>query len=308
MGMPACRITDQTAHGGIVILGFPTVLIGGLPASRIGDMHTCPMVDVLVPHVGGPFILGSPTVLVGMMPQSRVTDQLTCVGPPDVAIMGEVTVLVGMAGAAGAAGATGGAAAMSSSAPVAAAAASPAAKGPSPARSAAAKPPGGAAASANPPAATAPAVKTATARVQPDGAVQTSALAGQSLPPVLLQQAGWPDLPPEATVAFESVQPAAILPGTVLFAAAAPGQSTAPSFWSDTPPPTPEDISILVHTVPPGPAKQAWVGKPATHTPRQKPLANGRNASEKSPDGHGRRQIWLAPGSVSATHTRRQSL
>ena len=101
MGMPACTITSQTAHGGIVTVGFPTVLIGGKPASRIGDLHVCPMVTVLVPHVGGPFVLGSPTVLVGMMPQSRVTDQLVCVGPPDVAVMGVPTVLVGMAGAGG---------------------------------------------------------------------------------------------------------------------------------------------------------------------------------------------------------------
>src|ERR1700761_4317373 len=112
MGMPACTITSQTEHGGIVILGFPTVLIGFLPASRITDMHVCPMVTGIVPHVGGPFILGSPTVIVGEMPQSRVTDQLTCVGPPDMAVMGCETVLVGMAGAGGAAGAMGGFAAM----------------------------------------------------------------------------------------------------------------------------------------------------------------------------------------------------
>src|SRR5665213_18791 len=93
MGMPACTITSQTAHGGVVMVGFPTVLIGMMPASRIGDMHVCPMVTGIVPHVGGPFILGSPTVLVGMMPQSRVTDQLVCVGPPDVAVMGVSTAV-----------------------------------------------------------------------------------------------------------------------------------------------------------------------------------------------------------------------
>src|SRR5580658_4857565 len=108
MGMPACTITSQTAHGGIVVVGFPTVLIGNLPASRIGDNHVCPMVTGVVPHVGGPFVLGAMTVLVGNMPQSRVTDMLVCVGPPDMAAMGEPTVLVGMAGAGGMAGATSG--------------------------------------------------------------------------------------------------------------------------------------------------------------------------------------------------------
>src|SRR5277367_5029362 len=101
MGMPAATITSMTAHGGTVILGFPTVLINFMPASRITDMHVCPMVTVLVPHVGGPFILGSMTVLTGMMPQSRVSDMLVCVGPPDVCAMGVPTVLVGMAGGGG---------------------------------------------------------------------------------------------------------------------------------------------------------------------------------------------------------------
>ncbi|HLY65756.1 MAG TPA: PAAR domain-containing protein, partial [Chloroflexota bacterium] len=102
----------MTAHGGNVIMGFPQVLIGFMPASRIGDMHVCPMVTGIVPHVGGPFILGSFTVLTGMMPQSRVTDMLTCVGPPDTAVMGVETVLVGMVGSMGAMGAMGGIAAM----------------------------------------------------------------------------------------------------------------------------------------------------------------------------------------------------
>ena len=101
----AARITDPTAHGGLVTVGFPTVLIGGMPASRIGDMHVCPMVTVLVPHVGGPFILGSFTVLVGSMPQSKVGDMLVCVGPPDSLIMGCPTVQVGMAGGGGGFGA-----------------------------------------------------------------------------------------------------------------------------------------------------------------------------------------------------------
>ncbi len=102
---PAAHIGANTAHGGVVILGFPTVLIGGTPASRIGDMHTCPMVTVLVPHVGGPFILGSFTVLVGGMPQSKVGDTLVCVGPPDVLVMGAPTVQVGMMGGGGGFGA-----------------------------------------------------------------------------------------------------------------------------------------------------------------------------------------------------------
>jgi len=67
----------------------------GMPAARITDMHVCPMVTVLVPHVGGPIITGMPTVLTGGMPQARITDLCTCVGPPDMIIKASATVLVG---------------------------------------------------------------------------------------------------------------------------------------------------------------------------------------------------------------------
>ena len=68
----------------------------GKPAARISDMHTCPMVTVLVPHVGGPIIpVCCPTVLIGGLPAARVTDMCTCVGPPDMIVQGSATVLIG---------------------------------------------------------------------------------------------------------------------------------------------------------------------------------------------------------------------
>jgi uncharacterized Zn-binding protein involved in type VI secretion len=66
----------------------------GQPAARINDMHTCPMVTGLVPHVGGPIIMGSPTVITVGMPQARVTDQAVCAGGPDVIAKGSATVMV----------------------------------------------------------------------------------------------------------------------------------------------------------------------------------------------------------------------
>jgi uncharacterized Zn-binding protein involved in type VI secretion len=68
----------------------------GQPASRITDMHTCPMVTVLVPHVGGP-IAGpcAVNVLIGGLPAARVTDMCVCVGPPDMIVKGSMTVLIG---------------------------------------------------------------------------------------------------------------------------------------------------------------------------------------------------------------------
>ncbi|MGC1363171.1 MAG: PAAR domain-containing protein [Silvibacterium sp.] len=263
MGMPACTITSQTAHGGVVILGFPTVLIGMMPASRIGDMHVCPMVTGIVPHVGGPFILGSPTVLVGNMPQSRVTDQLTCVGPPDIAMMGCETVLVGMAGAGGAAGAMGGAAAMGVPVPM------------------------------QPPASASPGLQSA---LQQDGTIKTSAPAGSRLPPITLQQPGWPDLPPAQTPNFQAVQPVDLPPNTTLYSVVSDGSSSGSSYWTASLPGD-EDTwransavkpewnsggAVAVATVPAGGLK-AWMGP----------------ASSQGANPGGGTQVYVPPNTVA---------
>lgn len=67
----------------------------GQPAARVTDLHVCPMLTVLVPHVGGPIMLGCFTVLTCMLPQARVGDMAMCVGPPDVIALGSFTVFVG---------------------------------------------------------------------------------------------------------------------------------------------------------------------------------------------------------------------
>ncbi len=49
-----------------------------------------------IPHVGGPVIgPGEPTVLIGMLPAARVGDMLVCVGPPDSIVKGSSTVMIG---------------------------------------------------------------------------------------------------------------------------------------------------------------------------------------------------------------------
>lgn len=67
------------------------------PAARVTDMHVCPMVTGVVPHVGGPCLPpGAPTVLIGGMPAVGMGDMLTCTGPPDVIVgMCSATVLIG---------------------------------------------------------------------------------------------------------------------------------------------------------------------------------------------------------------------
>jgi len=102
----------MTTHGGTIVAGLPTVLIGGMPAARLTDMHVCPMqtpAPVPVPHVGGPMItLGSPTVLIGGLPAIRVMDMAVCVGPPDPVALGCPTVIIGESASGGAGGGGGG--------------------------------------------------------------------------------------------------------------------------------------------------------------------------------------------------------
>ncbi|MEJ0016432.1 MAG: PAAR domain-containing protein [Acetobacteraceae bacterium] len=57
-GMPAARVTDMCVCVGppdLVVLGSFTTLIGGMPAARLGDMTA---------H-GGVIVMGAPTVLIG---------------------------------------------------------------------------------------------------------------------------------------------------------------------------------------------------------------------------------------------------
>ena len=66
------------------------------PAARLPDMHVCPMVTGVVPHVGGPILPPCClTVLIGFLPAARVGDMALCVGPPDVIVLGSFTVLIG---------------------------------------------------------------------------------------------------------------------------------------------------------------------------------------------------------------------
>lgn len=64
-------------------------------AARITDMHVCPMVTGTVPHVGGPILPpGAPTVLIGGLPAAKVGDMCVCTGPPDSIVAGSGTVMI----------------------------------------------------------------------------------------------------------------------------------------------------------------------------------------------------------------------
>jgi uncharacterized Zn-binding protein involved in type VI secretion len=104
--------------------------MSGQPAARVGDNHTCPLINPGgVPHLGGPILPpGAPTVVIGGSPSARMGDMAVCAGPTDaiakgafpvpivgkpaarltdqtvhggVIVVGCPTVLIGLAGTAG---------------------------------------------------------------------------------------------------------------------------------------------------------------------------------------------------------------
>lgn len=65
-------------------------------AARATDMHTCPMVSGTVPHVGGPLLPGgNATVIIGGLPASVVGDSCICAGPTDSLVAGSSSVMIG---------------------------------------------------------------------------------------------------------------------------------------------------------------------------------------------------------------------
>lgn len=91
--MPAAaRVGDTTNHGGTITgPGAATVMIGGMPAAVVGDMHVCVMPPNTHQPTSSPFTMGSATVLIGGKPAVRVGDTCVCgasavVGCPTVII------------------------------------------------------------------------------------------------------------------------------------------------------------------------------------------------------------------------------
>ena len=74
--MPAAgRVGDTTVHGGTVVgPGVSTVMIAGMPAAVMGDMHAC----VIPPNTGhlpsSPFVAGSSSVMIQGRPETITSD------------------------------------------------------------------------------------------------------------------------------------------------------------------------------------------------------------------------------------------
>ena len=98
MGQLAARVGDLTSHGTPLGPGpgCPTVLIAGQLAWRAGsDTHVCPLVDGVKPHVGGVVVVGSVTVMIGGLPAARQGDMVVEAGAPNAIALGAFTVMIG---------------------------------------------------------------------------------------------------------------------------------------------------------------------------------------------------------------------
>ena len=89
----AARVGDTTVHGGTVVgPGVATVMIAGMPAAVLGDMHAC-VIPANTGHIpSSPFVAGSATVMIQGVPAVRSGD--SCVCGASVAV-GAPTVMVG---------------------------------------------------------------------------------------------------------------------------------------------------------------------------------------------------------------------
>ena len=90
---PAARVGDATAHPGLISgPGVAAVLIGGLPAAVMGDVHTCAFPPPAGPHPPNPIAQGSLTVLIGGRSAARMGDITGCGAP---IASGALNVLIG---------------------------------------------------------------------------------------------------------------------------------------------------------------------------------------------------------------------
>jgi len=90
---PAARVADVTAHPGTIVgPGVATVLIGGMPAAVVGDLHSCAMPPTAGPHPPSPFSAGSSTLMIGGRQALRIGDVSGCGAS---ILSGAFTVLVG---------------------------------------------------------------------------------------------------------------------------------------------------------------------------------------------------------------------
>lgn len=86
----AARILERTSHPGIIPgPGVTSVLIAGLPAAVVDDVHIC---QKRHPHAPNIISGGSSSVLIGGKPAARLGDQCACGA---IIVSGASSVIIG---------------------------------------------------------------------------------------------------------------------------------------------------------------------------------------------------------------------
>ncbi len=89
---PAARVTDTTTHGGTITgPGVATVLVKGMPAAVVGDLHVCSLPPNAHQPTVSAFPSGSGTVMIQGRPALRTSDTCACGA---AAAVGEPTVVI----------------------------------------------------------------------------------------------------------------------------------------------------------------------------------------------------------------------
>ncbi|WP_456434538.1 PAAR domain-containing protein [Thermosulfuriphilus sp.] len=89
---PAARLGEISNHPGTITgPGNPTVIIAGLPAVTIGDMHACAFPPPPA-HPPSPLVSGSATVFIGGRPAARLGDLTGCGA---TVLTGATSVIIG---------------------------------------------------------------------------------------------------------------------------------------------------------------------------------------------------------------------
>mgnify|MGYP001174001218 CR=1 FL=1 len=74
MAAPQARLGDRTSHGGTIVTAAQGTLADGVPAARMGDLHSCPIPFHGVTRI----VTGSTKTLIEDQPAARQGDVAGC--------------------------------------------------------------------------------------------------------------------------------------------------------------------------------------------------------------------------------------
>jgi len=74
MAAPQARLGDTSSHGGTIVSAAARTLVDGIPAARMGDLHSCPIPFHSVTQI----VQGADKTLIEGQPAARMGDAVGC--------------------------------------------------------------------------------------------------------------------------------------------------------------------------------------------------------------------------------------